>query len=144
MSSKKSSLELSVFKRSLLSAVIIATLFSIWTYFVNASYSPEAQLKAALTQCGVSLIFGFSMTLLLEWWLMKFQTSSNSLIKFAMPVVLTMGLVILVTVTAHWMMQTPEILTTILLPACAGIFFCSAYAFKRSKSLNIHQQETTA
>jgi ACR3 family arsenite efflux pump ArsB len=144
MSAKTSSFDPSVFKRSLLSAVIIASLFSVWTYLVNASYSPEAQLKAALTQCSVSLIFGFSMTLLLELWLTKFERTSNSLLKFAMPVVLTMGLVILITVTAHWIMQTPEILKTILLPACAGILFCSAYSFKRSKSLNIQQKESSA
>jgi hypothetical protein len=135
-------LRMSVLKRSLVSALMISTCFSTWTYFVNFSHPAAIQLKAALTQGTVSLIFGFSMTLLLEWSIGRFQGHSHSLIRIAMPILLTMIIVISVTVIAHWVMQTPEILATILLPACAGFTFCSVYTIKRSKSPSLAQNGT--
>jgi len=111
------------------SAIQALVLWGGWSYYINSKVSVSAGIKSGLAQ-GVASFF---LTLIVVFLVTRFFNYFKiSLLKFTVPTLLVVSMLLTFLVSLHTMVGTPEILKTIAPPLTMAVLFCVFTTYKLS------------
>ena len=122
--------------RSVISALAGFLVYGGWAYFINAQYSQQAGIKAALTQGTYSFVITLVLALFMEW---LFERSKHRQHQFKVTFISTCLLLYITSSGVNFLLGTPEILVTIL----PGSIVSTVYTFSYTLALSKLQQVKT-
>ena len=111
------------------SATQALLLWGGWSYYINSKVSVSTGIRSGLAQ-GLASFF---LTLIVVFLVTKlFNYFKFSLLRFVLPTVLVVSMLLTFLLTLHTIVATPEIFKTILPPLSVALIFCAFTTYKLS------------
>jgi hypothetical protein len=117
-------------RKALISASAGFVIQGSWAFYANLPFGWHKGLTAALVQGLCSFAMTYACTMLIEK-VLSWLASAAPALRFAVAASASVGLILLVQGSAHWLAGTPAIVKTILPALFIGGGYCVVYSFGR-------------